>query len=200
MKHITSLLEHNFPKESFIGGWYIPKNICDNLISHFRDNVNHAKRGRVNWYEKPVVDLKRKDSYDLVCKYNDNDFTQTYTDYLQYCLVKYVRKYEFIKQCGNFSLENATFAIQHYPVGGGFKTWHFERQGMRNTNRVLVFMTFLNDVDDGGTEFFYQNITAPAIKGLTLIWPPDFTHAHRGQISNTKEKYILTGWYAFDKK
>jgi len=71
---------------------------------------------------------------------------------------------------------------------------------MRNTNRVLVFMTFLNDVDDGGTEFFYQNITAPAVKGLTLIWPPYFTHVHRGQISNTKEKYILTGWYAFDKK
>ena len=65
-------------------------------------------------------------------------------------------------------------------------------------NRILVFMTYLNDVKDGGTEFLYQKLTTPAKKGLTLIWPTDFTHTHRGVISQTKEKYIATGWYAYD--
>jgi hypothetical protein len=32
-------------------------------------------------------------------------------------------------------------------------------------------MTYLNDVDDGGTDFLYQKLTTPAKKGLTLIWP-----------------------------
>ena len=36
-------------------------------------------------------------------------------------------------------------------------------------------MTYLNDVPDGGTHFKYQELTAPAKKGLTLIWPTDFT-------------------------
>ena len=58
-------------------------------------------------------------------------------------------------------------------------------------------MTYLNDVEDGGTEFKHQDITTPAEKGLTLIWPSGWTHVHRGQISNRKEKYIITGWYAF---
>ena len=58
-------------------------------------------------------------------------------------------------------------------------------------------MTYLNDVENGGTEFKFQNITTPAKKGLTLIWPAGWTHVHRGQISNKKEKYIITGWYAF---
>ena len=58
-------------------------------------------------------------------------------------------------------------------------------------------MTYLNDVDDGGTEFKYQNITTPAKKGLTLIWPTHWTHTHRGQVSNTKIKYITTGWFDF---
>ena len=31
-------------------------------------------------------------------------------------------------------------------------------------------------------------------KGLTLIWPADWTHTHRGVISQTKEKTIITGW------
>ena len=33
-----------------------------------------------------------------------------------------------------------------------------------------------------------------ANKGLTLLWPTDFTHTHRGIISQ-HEKYIITGWF-----
>ena len=57
-------------------------------------------------------------------------------------------------------------------------------------------MTYLNDVPDGGTEFFYQKVISPAKKGLTVIWPAEFTHLHRGQVSK-REKYIITGWYNF---
>ena len=60
-------------------------------------------------------------------------------------------------------------------------------------------MTYLNDVPKGGTEFFYQKITSPAKKGLTLIWPAEFTHLHKGQIAK-QEKYIITGWYNYIKE
>ena len=63
--------------------------------------------------------------------------------------------------------------------------------------RHLVFMTYLNTVDDGGTHFYYQKLKTKAKKGLTLIWSSAWTHTHRGIISKTKEKYILTGWYNF---
>ena len=43
----------------------------------------------------------------------------------------------------------------------------------------------------------YQNLRVSAKKGTTLIWPTDFTHTHRSQISPTQEKYIATGWYEF---
>ena len=55
-------------------------------------------------------------------------------------------------------------------------------------------MTYLNNVDNGGTEFLFQKLKIPAKKGLTLIWPSDFTHTHRGVVSKTQEKYIVTGW------
>ena len=49
--------------------------------------------------------------------------------------------------------------IQHYKPGGGFKKWHFENTGPKSMSRKLVFMTYLNDVDDGGTtDFDYYNI------------------------------------------
>ena len=73
--------------------------------------------------------------------------------------------------------------------------WHCERSDIATCKRVLVFMTYLNDLPDGGTMFKNQDLTIPAKKGLTLIWPAEWTHTHKGQISNTKEKYIVTGWY-----
>ena len=59
-------------------------------------------------------------------------------------------------------------------------------------------MTYLNDGEDGGTEFLYQKIASPAKKGLTLIWPANWTHTHRGIISSTNEKIIITGWFSLD--
>ena len=85
--------------------------------------------------------------------------------------------------------------IQYYKAGQGYKDWHCERS--YNNDRILVWMTYLNDVPNGGTEFLYQKITSPAKKGLTLFWPTDWTHTHRGQISPDHEKYIATGWLNF---
>ena len=59
-------------------------------------------------------------------------------------------------------------------------------------------MTYLNTVKNGGTEFYYQKLKVDAVKGLTLIWPSDWTHTHKGVISKKQKKYILTGWVSVD--
>ena len=91
---------------------------------------------------------------------------------------------------------NEGFNIQHYEPGEGYHGWHTERSAGRQ-NREYVFMTYLNDVPDGGTEFYYQELITEAKKGKTLIWPAHYTHIHRGQISKTAEKYIATGWLSY---
>ena len=81
--------------------------------------------------------------------------------------------------------------------GEGFLKFHFENQYPKLHTRHLVFMTYLNNVDKGGeTEFLYQNVKFKPKKGLTLIWPTDWTHTHRG-CPCKKTKYIITGWYGF---
>ena len=62
-------------------------------------------------------------------------------------------------------------------------------------------MTYLNTVtDEGGTHFVHQNRTINAVKGKTVIWPSDWPWTHKGLISQTQEKYIITGWYNFNKQ
>ena len=87
------------------------------------------------------------------------------------------------------------FNIQHYKPNGGYKAWHFERHHNEQL-RIFAFMTYLNDVPDGGTEFLYQDLTLKAKKGDTVIWPAEWTHTHKSQISTTHEKYIATGWFS----
>ena len=93
-------------------------------------------------------------------------------------------------------------SVQHYKPGEGYYKWHMENDGHRHTMyRHLVFMTYLNDVENGGTEFLYfPDLNIQARKGLTLIWPAGWTHTHRGVVSNVDEKYITTGWFSFYDK
>jgi hypothetical protein len=200
--NVLNLKEYELPKESFIGGWYIPEHICDGVIQYYYENENEIVKGQIGNYSKnnnSEIDKNIKDSFDLsVLPGKNSGYMNAYEHYLGACFDNYINKYKFLNQNYFFSL-NTGYNIQHYKKNGGFKKWHFERTSPAIVvNRVLVFMTYLNDVEDGGTEFYYQNIKTKAEKGLTLIWPTDFTHTHKGIISETKEKYIVTGWYSYD--
>jgi hypothetical protein len=89
----------------------------------------------------------------------------------------------------------AVFNIQRYLPGEGFSTYHCERASLKHSNRVLVWMVYLNDVTDRGeTEFYYQHHFESAQQGKLVIWPSDWMYLHRGIPSPTQTKYILTGW------
>ena len=191
--------EYKTPYESFIGGWYIPKSICNNLIKLFNKNKQLGKthEGLFLRDSKKIVLKKIKDSEDL-CLYPSDDRLEVYNyrKHLQSCLNNYINKYPDADKMSKYNVTQ-NYNIQHYNPGGGYKNWHSERGLIINSTRVLVFMTYLNDVEDGGTDFKYQKLTSPAQQGLTLIWPSEWTHTHRSQVSLTKNKYIVTGWFNF---
>tara|TARA_R110000824_G_scaffold25843_1_gene89648 strand:- start:677 stop:1255 length:579 start_codon:yes stop_codon:yes gene_type:complete len=189
--------EEVFSKKSFIGGWYINKKLCDDLIKYYKKTPEKTT-GSFGTREKTLVDNKIKDSIDMMVHPNNrNKLIIKYREELQKCLNQYLKKYKDANYVDPFNI-NGYFNIQGYKKGGGYKMFHFERSGLINSNRILVFMTYLNTVPDGGTIFKYQKITAPAKQGLTLIWPTDWTHTHKGQVSLKNKKYIATGWFTFN--
>jgi len=171
-----------------IMGWYIDSNICDKLLEIHRT----GKQEPGAFGEDLVVDKDIKDSID-VCLGPDQ-VPQYYINALFECVNSYMDHYTH-SQVGEIGLTESTL-IQYYPPGGGYKSWHMERSGLGwpMVTRHFVFMTYLNDVEEGGTEFLYQKCLTKAQKGLTLIWPTDWPWTHRGQVSHTQEKYIITGW------
>ena len=191
--------EYKLPLDSFIGGWFIDKTVCDDIVKYFKGTPNKFKnKGHVYNSGERKINKKIKDSLDLPI--SKKQFLPPFNNYrkeLQDCLEKYLVRYPQCNGLERFNI-NDDYNIQYYKPKGGFKQWHCERGGLLDVKRILVFMTFLNDAPDGGTMFKYQKLTIPAKKGLTLIWPTDFTHTHKGQISKTHEKYIITGWYSFN--
>ena len=186
--------EYKLSKNKFIGGWFIPSNICNNLVNYFKKNKEKTIQGNYRSQKGIITDKKIKESIDLGLFNNTDKQVTEYMYSLQKCLDLYIKKYPEVNRYARFNVEN--LCIQHYPKNGGYKVWHFERGNKENAKRVLVFMTYLNNVKKGGTYFKYQKTLTPAKKGLTLIWPTDFTHTHKGQITNN-EKTIITGWFAF---
>ena len=188
------LKEHVLPSNTLIGGWYIPPLICDDLIALFKESEEYQAPGvvgpplRIDPAEKKSTEVPVHPSYD-------HPTFIIYKNLIGNIIHLYEKKYPEVEEFSKFGMVESC-QIQHYKPGEGFKTWHFERSS-KAENRCLVFMTYLNDVPDAGTHFKYQDLITPAEKGLTLIWPTDFSHTHKGQITRKHEKYILTGWLGY---
>jgi len=89
---------------------------------------------------------------------------------------------------------------QKYKQGvGNYNYWHCEvypqKGSVEALHRTLLFMFYLNDVEEGGeTEFYYQNERIKPRAGSMVVAPAYFTHTHRGLVPKSSDKYILTSW------
>ena len=163
--------------------------MCDGLLDYYERNSEYKHRGVSNGGTS-------KTSTDVSVYPNSIDpAALQYYGFLKYALEKYQEKYKSFLFALGFA---EPFNIQHYEPGEGYFNWHCERGMQQSHQRALVFMTYLNDVTDGGeTQWLYQEKQIQPKKGLTVLWPTDFTHTHRGVVSPTQPKTIATGWYNY---
>jgi hypothetical protein len=81
----------------------------------------------------------------------------------------------------------------------GYHIWHCEHDANFDcNNRILSWILYLNDVEEGGeTEFLYQSLRFKPKTGTFILFPAHFTHTHRGNPPLSGVKYIATGWIEF---
>lgn len=180
------------PNKHFIYLDYIKDlSLCDKIINFFESSTNKSPGHTSGGYNP-----KFKDSTDLNF---DGPLLSEYFDQIEPIVDDYVKKYPACNIHSPWGVREPT-NIQRYFPGQGYKTWHCERANPLSpiVSRHLVFMTYLNDVYDAGeTEWYHQGVIVSPRKGLTVIWPSDWTHIHRGIVSQTETKYIVTGWFNY---
>lgn len=178
----------------FIGGWYIKDiELCDAIVEAFESDCFPKGSGTVGGGPNKRVAPEIKNSTDGSL-YNRCDLADAYKKNLQSVLELYKAKFPYSNDTEPYYLDQLN--IQKYEKGNSYAGWHSERT--HNSPRHLVYMTYLNDIEEGGeTEFFHQKIKIQPSKGLTLIWPVDWTYLHKGCAAPNEEKFIITGWYNF---
>lgn len=187
----------------------LSKDFCDNMINFFETKSELGGEGlfKVDTYKRRDTSigllkygsyLKSKDKKEF-----DRVLYQCYTEYRQEYIFEDqdIDTLEFTKKTSPLpiSYNNDGYKLQKSSSGGGFCKWHSEYNYYSDTtnDRFLVWMVYLNDVEQGGkTDFKY--ISLKPTKGTLVLWPAYFTHNHRAALDLKEDKYIMTGWLTWN--
>ena len=197
MQRIT--LQKSNLNPNFIGAWTIePFSLCDEIISYFEAHKNDQYIGITSGGKN----LDVKDRVDITIRPNQlhlpgNEVFNTYIDSLLICYKDYIAQWPFLETVGA-KVELGAFSLGRYQRGQHFQKIHCERSSLNTLHRIFAWMTYLNDVDEGGETFFeHYDLKIKPRKGLTIIWPAEWTHAHKGNVLHEGSKHIITGWMNF---
>ena len=182
---------------------FMPDQLIDNYVNYFN---KCEEQGAV--YPRKENETLASDSAIDTIKGSQGEFeastnvAMTYTNkpfidlFFNEVYPLYTQKYSYLKSLASHTILDVK--IQKTKIGGGYHTWHCENAEMKARNRILAFMVYLNDVDEGGeTEFLYQKCRFKPEKNTLLVWPSQFTHVHRGNPPLSNDKYIITGWVEY---
>jgi len=86
--------------------------------------------------------------------------------------------------------------IQRYTKQKGRYIYHqdFSTDWQEKKYRVITFLWYLNDVEEGGETEFWTTYRVKPESGKLLLFPATWTYPHRGMMPISNDKYIITGW------
>lgn len=105
-------------------------------------------------------------------------------------------KKEIFKELNEKGLFFETIMVQKYNANMGRYVYHndFSSESDKKRYRVLTYIYYLNDVDEGGETQFWDNYKIKPQKGKLVLFPASWTYPHSGLMPISHDKYIITGW------
>lgn len=181
--------------------YYIKKNVltnetCEKIINMFEKSEKHkgitSKGLEINIKKTYEVLIEGKE-WQEIDKLISNILTKSINEYSQ--RINLLTNNGYIN---NKLLNNITdngYHIQKYIKGDGFYKWHNDFSiGSEKSCRIITFLFYLNDVEEGGETYFYNGKIKPET-GKLLLFPATWTYNHKGNMPISNDKYIITGWF-----
>lgn len=181
---------------------YVPSELCDEYVKYFeeRDNAGFTlDRWTSQKHQSHTMDDKQlffqngQFLTEITIRPIAEQFLKIFWEVLY---PTYVKKFSILSSYEKHKIYN--LKIQKTEPTQGYHVWHAEDSSIDCCNRILAFILYLNDVEEGGeTEFLFLKKRVKPQKGKFLMFPAGFTHTHRGNPPLSGTKYILTGWVEF---
>lgn len=172
----------------------LPAEICEEMIRRFEEKTDQQYKGRIGQLQKQDQSIKKSTDLVVSGKEDWQDVDRYLFRSLGLAMRVFREQYPYFK--GPF--KDMGYAIQR-TLPGEFYHWHIDGGSHEFSQRQLVAVWYLNDVPGPGgeTEFLFQDIKIKPQQGKLLLFPPFWTHEHRGAVLNAGIKYIATTWVVF---
>lgn len=167
---------------------------CQTIIDRFEASPDEQYQGRVGQVEVEELSIKRSTDLVVSGKGHWRDVDRIFYESLSQVVRAMRAKHEFFR--GRF--KDYGYAIQK-TTPGEFYHWHVDGGSHSFSDRQLVVIWYLNDVvgPGGETEFRHYDYRVRPEAGRLLVFPPFWTHEHRGVTLESGVKYIATTWVMF---
>ena len=188
--------------KDFVGVYtnVFPDGYCNHIVTEFEKNIGMGAGANRKVFEN-ASKHEKDDVYmnPLVQPFEDFDNKRVENIFftgLQHCWDNYTQEYSILE---TIKLSAFEMKLQRTAPGGGYHVWHFESAALIQSERMVVYMLYLNTLENeegGETEFLYQKRRVRPVENTLILWPAAFTHTHRGNlVIGDNYKYIATGWF-----
>jgi hypothetical protein len=172
----------------------LPQAFCTEVIERFEKDESGQYQGRIGQLANEDNSIKKSTDLVVSGKEHWNDVDKALFQSLGKAVLEFRESYPFFK--GPF--KDMGYGVQRTQPGEHYH-WHIDGGSHDFSHRQLVAIWYLNDVagPGGETEFLFQDIKIKPEPGKLILFPPFWTHEHRGVTLESGVKYIATTWVVF---
>jgi Rps23 Pro-64 3,4-dihydroxylase Tpa1-like proline 4-hydroxylase len=191
LKTIREIIPNTFIFEKMNA---LPADLCDEMIRRFEASEDEQYPGRIGQTVSSDQSIKKTTDLVVSGKPDWKDIDQALFKSLGRAILEFREKYSYFK--GPF--KDMGYNLQRYKAGEYYH-WHIDGGSHEFSQRQLVALWYLNDVEGPGgeTEFLFQDVKIKPERGKLVLFPPFWTHEHRAVGLEKGIKYIATTWVVF---
>lgn len=172
----------------------LPAETCEEMIRRFEHYKDEQYLGRIGQLANEDRSIKKSTDLVVSGKEHWKDIDRALFYSIGMAIKEFRETFPYFK--GPF--KDMGYAIQRTDPGEHYH-WHIDGGSHEFSQRQLVAVWYLNDVPGPGgeTEFLFQQVKIKPEQGKLLLFPPFWTHEHRGVTLQHGVKYIATTWVVF---
>ena len=172
----------------------LPKDVCSDIVQRFEAAIEEQYEGHVGQTVSKDQAVKRSTDLVISGKAHWRDIDTRLFESLALAMKAMREKHPFF----GGAFKDMGYGVQR-TLPGEYYHWHIDGGSHSFSHRQLVAIWYLNDVagPGGNTEFRYQKVSVTPRTGKLILFPPFWTHEHRGVTLESGVKYLATTWVVF---
>ncbi len=169
--------------------------VCREMIRRFEANTDQQYPGRIGQGAEIEQSIKKSTDLRISGRADWKDIDGILVRSLMENFRELAEQFPFF--AAN-SFKDMGYNLQR-TLPGEYYHWHVDSGPGEFSQRQLVAIWYLNDVPGPGgeTEFHFQDVLVTPQEGKLVLFPPFWTHGHRGVTLEQGVKYIATTWVCF---